>query len=141
MKIRERIALKIMELKKYVDFLKKYRSITKKKLEEDYILKSAIERNFHLALECIFDIGELIISMEGFRKPESYREIIEILGKENVIPQEFAEKLAPAAGFRNILVHRYSEVDLDLICRYLREKLTDLEKFIQLIVKYLDKLH
>ncbi|MHA1239033.1 MAG: type VII toxin-antitoxin system HepT family RNase toxin [Candidatus Odinarchaeia archaeon] len=136
MDIEERIILKVRELKRYVDFLKKYKDISREKLEEDYVLRSAIERNFHLALECMLDIGELIISAEGFRKPESYREVIEILGEEGVISREFAEKLAPAAGFRNILVHKYSEVDLDLLHEYLSEKLGDFDVFTEFIVKY-----
>ncbi|HPQ05458.1 MAG TPA: DUF86 domain-containing protein [Methanothermobacter sp.] len=32
-------------------------------------------------------------------------EVIEILGEIGILPRDFADKFAPAAGFRNILVH------------------------------------
>ena len=41
----------------------------------------------------------MVISKEGFRKPEIYKEIIEILGDEGILPEEFAERFAEAAKF------------------------------------------
>jgi uncharacterized protein YutE (UPF0331/DUF86 family) len=55
-------------------------------------LRSAIERNFHLAIESALDIGEIIISAEGFEKPEDYRSVILILERHKVIPTDFAER-------------------------------------------------
>jgi uncharacterized protein YutE (UPF0331/DUF86 family) len=63
--------------------LESYQSRAKEELRENYTLRGAVERYLHLALECTLDIGEMIISKEGLRKPESYREVIEILGKEH----------------------------------------------------------
>lgn len=46
MEKKEKIAIKIRSMKKYVDFLRSYQSVAEERLEEDYELKSAIERNF-----------------------------------------------------------------------------------------------
>ena len=78
-------------------------------LEENYEMRSAIERNFQLAIECAIDIGEIIISEEGFERPEDYRSVFLILGRHGILPGEFAEELTFSAGFRNILVHIYEE--------------------------------
>jgi uncharacterized protein YutE (UPF0331/DUF86 family) len=43
------------------------------------------------------------------------------------------------AGLRNILVHEYVSVDLDVIADILQRRLDDFEKFISLIRKYLSK--
>lgn len=59
-----------------------------------------MERYFQLALECAANMGEMIISREGFRKPESYREVIEILSEEGVLPRDFAERFPPFHGFQ-----------------------------------------
>ncbi|WP_235856282.1 DUF86 domain-containing protein [Methanolobus halotolerans] len=42
-------------------------------LENNYELRSAVERNFQLVIESAIDIGEMIISRERFEKPETYR--------------------------------------------------------------------
>lgn len=125
MKTEDKIARKLKAMKEYVDFLGKYRNVPLKKLEGDYLLRSAIERNFQLALETILDIGEIVIAERGLRKPEEYREIIEILGESNILPKEFAKRFAMAAGFRNILVHKYEEIDV----RKLHENLKNLKDF------------
>lgn len=138
MRGREKILLKLRDMKRYVDFLKSYIETSTEKLRGDYLLRSAIERNFQLALESALDVGEMIISIENFRRPEEYREIIEILGEEGVLSREFAEEFASAAGFRNILVHRYTEVDLDELHRRL-QNLKDFDTFALSVAKFLKK--
>lgn len=138
MRGREKILLELRDMKRYVDFLKSYKETSIDKLRSDYMLRSAIERNFQLALESVLDVGEMIISIENFRRPEEYREVIEILGEEGVLSREFAEEFAPAAGFRNILVHKYTEVDLDELHRRL-QNLKDFDTFALSVAKFLKK--
>jgi uncharacterized protein YutE (UPF0331/DUF86 family) len=135
----EKIARKIKNMKRYIDFLKSYDSLSLERLEEDYELRSAIERNFHLAIESALDIGEILISAEGFEKPEDYRSVIRILGDSSVIPKSFAEKFADAASFRNILVHVYDEVDTEKLHHYLQNNLKDFDEFTRYIAEYLKK--
>jgi len=109
-------------------------------LESNYEKRSAVERNFQLAVECAIDIGEIIISKEGFERPEDYRSVFRILGRHEIIPKEFAEKFAFAAGFRNILVHIYEEVDLDILRKLLAENLKDFDTFAFYAAEYAAKL-
>lgn len=140
MKESEKILTKLRNMKKYVDFLKSYKDISKEKLNGDYMLRSAIERNFQLALESVLDIGEIIISMKDLEKPEDYKDIIEVLGKENILPKDFAKEFAPAAGFRNILVHKYTDVDIDVLYEHLTKDLKDFDFFAECIAKFIKKV-
>ena len=135
----EKISRKLRFMKRYVDFLKSHRAISGEELEENYELRSAIERNLELALASMLDIGEIIISEKGFEKPEDYKSVMLILGKEGVLPKVFAEKLVPAVGVRNILVHMYTEVDVEKICEFLRGNLKDLDEFAKCVANYLKK--
>lgn len=89
-----------------------------------------------LTAECVIDIAEIIISECELKKPEEYRESIEILGEAGIIPSEFAYRFAPVASFRNILVHEYIKVDLEEVHRHLQIDLNDFEEFSKYIVKY-----
>lgn len=109
-------------------------------LEENYVVRSAIERNFQLAIECAIDIGEIIISKEGFERPEDYRSVFLILGKHGVLPKDFAEKFSAAAGFRNFLVHIYDKIDLDIIEKYLVENLGDFDIFASYVADYVENV-
>lgn len=139
MKTMEKISRKLRFMKRYVDFLKSHRAISAEELEENYELRSAIERNLELALESMLDIGEIIISEKGFEKPEDYKSVMLILGREGVLPKVFAEKLVPAVGVRNILVHMYTEVDVKKICEFLRGNLGDFDEFAKHVANYLKK--
>ncbi|MCD6092671.1 MAG: DUF86 domain-containing protein [Candidatus Aenigmarchaeota archaeon] len=133
---KEKISRKMRAMKKYVDFLKSYKGVSEKDLKYEYTLKCAIERNFQLALEAVLEIGEIIISVENFERPEDYKSIILILGKNKIIPAEFAKRFAPSAGFRNILVHMYEEVDIKKLIKHLK-KLNDFDLFAKYIAQYL----
>lgn len=137
--MREEIYSKLEDLKKYVQFLRSYQSHRKDELRENYTLRGAVERYLQLALECTLDIGEMIISKEGFRKPDRYREVIEILGEKGILPRDFAKRFAPSMGFRNILVHRYAEVDLDELYRHLKHDLEDFNTFAKCVAKYIER--
>ncbi|MEA1904542.1 MAG: DUF86 domain-containing protein [Candidatus Hadarchaeota archaeon] len=131
------IQAKLEKLEEYTRLLKKYQAHDLEGLKEDPTLRGATERYFETALECILDIGGMIISMEGLRKPDKYREIIEILGDEGILSREFVERFAPAAGFRNILVHMYAEVDVEKLYEHLQKDLKDFDVFARQVAKYL----
>ena len=137
--MRIEIAAKLNELKRYTKLLEGYRERTLDDLEKDLTLRGAVERYMQLSIEIVIEIGEMIIANEGFKKPESYREVIEILGDEGILAKPFAKKFAPAAGFRNILVHRYGELEFDELHHHLQNDLGDFNEFAKQIALFLKK--
>ncbi len=133
------IEAKLRELGKYVRLLKEYRMQSRNSLEKDLTLRGAVERYMQLAIEIVIEIGEMIIAKQGFRKPETYREVIEILGEEGILKKKFAKKFSPAAGFRNILIHRYGEIDIDELYSHLQKDLEDFDIFAQQVARHLGK--
>ncbi|MBI3593098.1 MAG: DUF86 domain-containing protein [Nitrospirae bacterium] len=140
MTLKEKVSKKLESLGEYVGYLKGYQSCTMDDLKRDPTLRGAVERYLHLSAECVIDIAEIIISELNLRKPEEYRESIDILGEAGVIPDEFAYYFSPVAGFRNILVHEYAKIDLSEVHRHLQKDLGDFEKFSKYIIEYLNKL-
>lgn len=139
MEAKESIARKLVVMKRCTDFLRANQHVSSEELEENYALRSAVERNFQVAIEAALDTAEVIISEEGFEKPEDYQEAILTLGRKGILPREFAERFAPAAGFRNILVHGYAKIDLEKLHDFLLEGLEDFDEFARHIAKYLEK--
>ena len=133
----EKILRKLNFMQKCVGYLKSI-DTDSNNLDMNYGLRSAVERNFQLAIESAIDIGEIIISEKGFERPEDYRSVFLILGKQGIIPMDFAEDFSVAAGFRNVLVHIYEEVDSSLLDVFLTEKLGDFDKFARHIATYVN---
>ncbi|WP_321429722.1 DUF86 domain-containing protein [uncultured Methanolobus sp.] len=134
----EKILRKLNFMQKCVDYLKSV-DAGSKELEANYELRSAVERNFQLAIESSIDIGEMIISREGFERPDFYRNVFLILGKNNVIPSDFAEEFSKAAGFRNVLVHIYEDINIEILYTFLTERLEGFDEFAGYIAEYLNK--
>ncbi len=134
---REKISEKLKYLEISLNYLRSRRNITLGDLQSNYELRSAIERNFQIAIEAAIDISEMIISEEGAKMPETYGEAFLRLGEMGVIPRGFSTQLAQMAGFRNILVHQYSELDLNKLLDFLKTKLEDLEQFSDYVKEYL----
>jgi uncharacterized protein YutE (UPF0331/DUF86 family) len=59
-----------------------------------------------------------------------------ILGRAGVLPSDFAEHLAPIAGFRNILVHDYLDIDWDEVYSNLQH-LDELDAYMEHIKKWM----
>lgn len=69
------------------------------------------------------------LAASGGRSTQDYGGAIDRLGEMRVLPPEFAATLRPLAGFRNVLVHGYLEVDVAVVVRLLGERLEDFAAF------------
>jgi uncharacterized protein YutE (UPF0331/DUF86 family) len=60
------------------------------------------------------------------------------LAKRGLIERSLAERLQRAVGFRNVLVHEYTEVDWRIVMQIIRTGTRDLAAFGKAVVKKLD---
>jgi uncharacterized protein YutE (UPF0331/DUF86 family) len=80
-----------------------------------------------------------MISKLDLEKPETYQDILIILGKNGILPEQFANKIVKMAGFRNILVHGYVDIEKSVIYDHLQHRLSDFDEFMKYIVRFLEK--
>ena len=73
------------------------------------------------------------------RKPATYRETFEILKEADFISVRQSELLSGLAGFRNVLVHIYWNLDIDEIYSVLQKDLEPLKEFKKTIKEILLK--
>ncbi len=103
---------------------------------QDAYLRDIVERNLEIAIQCYIDIANRIISLETAPRPRDSYESILWLGELGVLPMDFARKLTPMAGFRNILAYEYLAIDWHLVYEHLR-RLDDLYRFMEYIREWL----
>ncbi len=104
---------------------------------ENWEIHSAVIREFQVAIEACIDIGNHIISEKGWESPESYKDVVEILAKYGVISQDFKEVFKQMIAFRNVIVHEYIRLDLEIVYENLK-KLEDFRRFVKFIMKFLE---
>ena len=69
-----------------------------------------------------------------------YASAIDELGRLGVLSYEFVREFRSVAGFRNVLVHGYLDVNLDVLYLLLHDRLGDFESFAVDIETYLSSL-
>lgn len=77
----------------------------------DTYLRDIVERNMEIAAQCCIDISNRIISLQDAPRPRNSYESLLRMGELGVLSVDFAKHIAPIAGFRNILVHEYLDID------------------------------
>lgn len=128
---------KLQELDKYLNNLRRHEGVTRVDLENDIDRMWAIERGLQLSIQIILDLGNHIVSDEGV-PVDNYGDIFDELAKLNIIPGDYATRIKGMAGFRNILVHEYADVDLDIIVDVLNNSLDDFREFANYIKNYIN---
>ena len=125
----EIIQKRLEKLKQYVQFLNELVKQPKSRFVSDPFVHGNAERYLQLAIQTCLDIGNHILANIKSKTVEEYRDIFIFLGENNFISVELADKLAPMAGLRNILVHDYLEIDLEKIYFLLKNNLSDFNQF------------
>lgn len=73
--------------------------------------RAIAERHFQIAAQCLLDIGNHIVAEKGLGTPDDARGILDCLERAGIVPRELHERSRGLAGFRNVLVHDYIDID------------------------------
>jgi uncharacterized protein YutE (UPF0331/DUF86 family) len=95
------------------------------------------ERCFQLTIQCLLDICFYIAARKGWDKPKDGAEAIELMGRQGIIPTDFAQAIVGMANFRNILVHAYLGINREIVYEYLG-KTEDFRTFTRHIEAFIE---
>lgn len=134
---RQTLAKKLEYLRKQLDALEVYRVLPKEELLAVQEKRLAVERLLELSIQSVIDCSRLLVSLEDLRSIRDERDALLILAHKNIVPQDLADRLLQAKGFRNVLVHDYVDIDPDLLCQHLQEDTGYLWAFARALAEYL----
>ena len=99
------------------------------RLETDVREERFVEHTLQLAIQTALDVASHIVSDDRLGEPKTNHELFQLLARHGWISAELQETLRQIVGFRNILVHGYSAVDLGIVRQILEHDLDDLLAF------------
>jgi len=70
-----------------------------------------VEHTLQLLTQATLDVASHIVSARRLGEPETNRALFDELRRAGLLDDELADTLDAMAGFRNILVHDYQEID------------------------------
>lgn len=97
---------------------------------EDEILQAAAVRYLHTAIEAMIDIANHIVARQGLGLPSTYREALDLLVDEGILPGGQREAFGRMVGFRNRAVHLYDTIEEEEVFSILSGHLEDFGIFV-----------
>lgn len=138
MDLRERVLVKLDKMNQFMSELEELLPE-----EEEYLqsiaLRRACEKTIELAIEEVIGIISMIVSQKKLGLPQSEDDLIDTAIKKRVLSLKLVERIRQMKGFRNILVHRYGDLDDQRAYIFLTENRTDFALFEAEIKKFLRK--
>ena len=129
------VVARIDKIRDCVSKLRVFADLGEDAFIEDSAATDGAERNMQIAIQSAIDIGNHVVADMDLGTPKDYKDIFQLLAKNKIISVGLARKLISMTGLRNVLVHDYLEVDLQLIYRIIKNELSDFDEFISAILK------
>lgn len=136
---REFIRQKISRAEDYLNEVEEFLKENNEVIGSDIKSRYSLERVFLLLVEELIDINNHFIRMLDAKPIDDLKSSFTALGDMGVLPADFAKKIDPLAGVRNILVHQYEKLDLQLFLKNLRKNIGDFQAYFRHILAFLEK--
>lgn len=122
------VAKKLAQIETFVQQLR--RLARPEEIEADVREERFVEHTLQLAIQAALDVASHVAASERLAEPRTNRELFEILARNGWLPESLVAPLRDMAGFRNVLVHGYAEVDPRVVRDVVEHRLGDLIAFV-----------
>jgi uncharacterized protein YutE (UPF0331/DUF86 family) len=103
----------------------------------DYTRQDSVILNLQRACEASIDIANYLNKKKQLGIPQSSRDSFQLLSASGIISSAVATNLKKMIGLRNIAVHDYKELNIDIVEAVVINHLVDFELFSDEIKKIL----
>lgn len=103
-------------------------------LESNFTRQDALVLNLLRACETSIDLAMHVVRTERLGIPQSSRHAFELLQEAAILSADAAERMKRMVGFRNIVVHEYRDMDLEILRHIVEDRLDDFRDFTATLV-------
>jgi uncharacterized protein YutE (UPF0331/DUF86 family) len=108
--------------------------------EENFTKQDSVILNLERASQATIDIATHIVKTRNLGLPSTSRELFDLLLGAEVIGKESCKQMQGMVGFRNIAVHDYQNLNIDIVVAIVEKHLGDFEGFVKEVFSgYLDE--
>jgi uncharacterized protein YutE (UPF0331/DUF86 family) len=104
-------------------------------LTDNQTRQDAIILNIQRACEAAIDLAMHVVRREQLGIPQETRDAFTFLRDAGIINDEGATRLMAMVGFRNVAVHDYQTLNLDIVKAIVARDLADVRAFAQQMVQ------
>ena len=96
-----------------------------------------VEHTLQIAIQAALDVASHIVSDERLGEPRTNRELFGLLARPGIVSSDLVGVLEEVAGFRNVLVHGYDDVDVGIVRDVVEHRLDDLLAFVASVRRWM----
>jgi uncharacterized protein YutE (UPF0331/DUF86 family) len=131
------VAQKITSLQRCVSQARVALSTAGSDFKTNHLLQDAAVLNIIRACETALDLANMLIRKRRLGIPSESRESFGILMREQILEQGLGDKLQKMVGSRNLALHRYRDLDMDIVQSVIQKNLDDLLAFAKIVQPHL----
>lgn len=109
-------------------------------LGSESIRRAAGERLIQVAVDQAVDINAHLVTSVLGEAPVTARQSFTLAARAGILSSDLADELAPATGLRNVLVHRYVDIDVGVVETSIRRLLQLLPHYIREVAAFVASL-
>lgn len=102
-------------------------------LYKNFTKQDSIILNLQRICEACVDLAMHITSVKKLGLPQDSKEVFELLEKSKIIGKELSDQFKKMVGFRNIAVHDYQELNLDVVKDVIENRLDLFYEFLKTV--------
>lgn len=103
-------------------------------LETNFTRQDAIILNLLRACEASIDAAMHIIRQRRLGLPQESRDAFRLLEEAGLLTKELSAEMQKMVGFRNVAVHDYRKLSLDIVRSILSHRLGDFRDYVRTIL-------
>ena len=96
-----------------------------------------VEHTLQIAIQAALDVASHIVSDERLGEPRTNRELFGLLARPGILSSDLVGVLEEVAGFRNVIVHGYDDVDVGIVRDVVEHRLDDLLAFVASVRRWM----
>jgi len=110
-------------------------------MSQEELLRDRDKENMALfalleAAQLCIDLGAHIVSEKGWRRPETYRDVFQVLWENHLLDEALRDQMLELAGFRNVVVHLYGKLDLERVWAFLQSAPESIASFAHRVERF-----
>lgn len=99
------------------------------RLIADEDLRNTVLMDLQQAIQSCIDLAIHACVDDALGAPATSADAFGLLARHAVISEALARRLSGAAALRNLIVHQYTEIDIERVMKVVRHDLDDLRQF------------
>lgn len=108
---------------------------SEEEFEMNFTKQDSVILNLERASQASIDIAAHIVKMRQLGLPNTSRELFTMLSDAAVISQDVCKQMQNMVGFRNIAIHDYQHMNLEIVVAIVEKHLVDFIRFNKEIIE------